>query len=91
MRAFHSTRKSDVAGPRTFRLNSRLVRDRLQHVPVLDNSATAVEAEDVDLGVIPVAGPMLETVKHDEIAIGEGTFDLDTLARILAPSARNNR
>src|SRR5688572_26336486 len=41
----------------------RLGGDRLQDVPVLDDPAGLVEAEDVDPGVVLVAGPVLKAVQ----------------------------
>ena len=54
----------------------------MQHVPVLDDPAVSVEAEDVDAGVLLI-WPDLMTVEHDLVAVGETAFELDPLARVL--------
>jgi hypothetical protein len=36
---------------------------------VLDDLAGGVEAEDVDAGVVVVAGPLLEAVQDDEVPL----------------------
>lgn len=54
----------------------------LQHVPVLDELATAVEPEDVDPGIIVAARPVLEAVQDDEIALGDHPLDVHALAGI---------
>src|SRR3954451_18175000 len=62
---------------------------RLQHVPVLDDLAGAVEAEDVDAGPVAVriGRPHLVAVQHDEIAFGERALDAHALARVLVRHA----
>src|SRR5713226_4210549 len=55
----------------------RFLRDRLDHVPVLEDLA-AFQAEDVhhrlSAGIIGQAAPM--TVKDDVVAVGKDTLDL---------------
>ena len=43
------------------------VGDDLQHVPMLDDLAVVGQAEDVDAGVVRVAGPLLEAMQDDEL------------------------
>jgi hypothetical protein len=43
----------------------RLDWDDLEYVPVLDDLAVVVEAEDVHSGVVVVAGPVLQAVQDD--------------------------
>ncbi len=61
----------------------RDVGDHLEDVPVLDDPAVVVEAEDVDSGVVVVAGPTLVAVQHDQVAFGDGALELDVLAGVL--------
>ena len=51
---------------------------------MLDDLAVGVDAEDVDAGVVVVAGPALVAMEDDEVAFGDRTLELDALARILA-------
>ena len=63
------------------------VRDDLEHIPVFDDLAVAVEAEDVDARVVVIAGPVLKAVQHDVVAFCDGPLELDPLARILGGHA----
>ena len=45
---------------------------------MLDDLAIAVEAEDIDAGIVVVAGPVLLAMQHDKVAIGKGALDLDS-------------
>jgi len=54
---------------------------------VLDDPAVVVEAEDVDPGVVLVAGSVLEAVQHDEVSLGDGALELDALSRVLGRHA----
>jgi hypothetical protein len=60
-------------GPRSglehFVVVARLGRDDLEDIPVLDDLVVLVEAEDVDAGVVVVAGPLLEAVQDDEVPL----------------------
>jgi len=42
-----------------------------------------VQPEDVDAGVVGVAGPALVTVPDDVVALGDSSLELDVLAGIL--------
>src|SRR4030095_2176395 len=57
----------------------RLGGNDLQHVPVLDDLAVAVDAEDVDPGVVVVARPALVAVQDDEVCLGDGPLELGAL------------
>ncbi|CAM5250732.1 NAD(P)-binding domain-containing protein OS=Streptomyces tendae OX=1932 GN=GUR47_18335 PE=4 SV=1 [Streptomyces tendae] len=61
-------------------------RDDLEDVPVFNDLAVGVEAEDVDARVLLV-GPGLVAVQDDVVAVGEGTPVFDALARILGGHA----
>ena len=50
---------------------------------MLDDLAVVVEPEDVDAGVLVVAGPGLVAVQDDEVALGDHPLELDSLARVL--------
>jgi hypothetical protein len=50
---------------------------------VLDNFPVVVEPKDIDSRVIIVPWPLLMTMQHDVVAISEGTFELNSLARVL--------
>jgi len=50
---------------------------------VLDDLAVAAEAEDVDSGLVVIAGPLLEAVEHDQVAVGDCAHELDRLAGVL--------
>src|SRR5262249_45729916 len=65
----------------------RRVRDALEHVPVLDDLAIIVEPEDIDAGPVAIARPLLVTVQHDELALGDRALELDALARVLTRHA----
>src|SRR5439155_12677943 len=43
----------------------------LEHVPVLDDPSIVVEADDVNAGPVPVAGPLLIAVDDDVVAFGD--------------------
>jgi hypothetical protein len=50
---------------------------------VLDDVAVLVYAEDVDAGVLMVAGPDMVTVQNDIVVLGECPLELDELAWVL--------
>src|SRR5947199_35719 len=56
----------------------------LQHVPMLDDPASVVEAEDVDTGPvrIPVSRPVLMAMQHDQVAFGDDALEVHALARV---------
>ena len=54
----------------------------MQDIPVLDELAVRVESKDVDAGPGAVARPLLVTMQDDEIALGDRTLDVDSLAGI---------
>src|SRR5262245_53934182 len=60
-----------------------LVRDDLQHVPMLDNPALRIEAENVDTGPDMVTRPVLPAMQDDEIALGYHLHEFDALARVI--------
>jgi hypothetical protein len=64
-----------------------VVWDDLKHVPVLDDLAVAVEAEDVDARVILVAGPVLVAVEDRKVALGYSALELDPLCGVLGGHA----
>jgi hypothetical protein len=68
-------------------IGRRLWHD-LEDVPVFDDSAAVVEAEDVDPGPIMIAGPVLQAMQHDVIALGDDSFELNTLSGIVLPHPR---
>ena len=45
-------------------------------VPVLNNPASFVEAEDLDSNQVTSAGPMLNAVKHYKIGLRDDAFEL---------------
>ncbi len=49
--------------------------------------AVVLQAEDVDTGVVVIAGPDLVAVEHDEVALGDDPLELLALAWILARHA----
>lgn len=61
----------------------RLGRDHLQRIPVFDDPAFLVKAEDVDTRVILVR-PHLMAVQYDEFAVCEYSLELDALARVVS-------
>lgn len=62
---------------------SRLIRDWLDDVPVLDYLAVVIESEDIDASPVCVAGPMLIAVQDHMVALGDNPAELDVLPRIL--------
>ncbi len=60
----------------------------MQLVPVLNNPAPFVDAEDFDSSQVTIAGPMLKAVKHYKIAIRDDAFELRTFPRILGSHSR---
>jgi len=50
---------------------------------VLYDLAAVVEAEDVDAGIIFVAGPLLMAMQHDMVSLGDHALEVHALARIL--------
>ena len=54
---------------------------------MLDDPAVVGQAENVDAGVILVAGPVLEAMQDDVVSLGEDAFELDALAGVLARHA----
>jgi hypothetical protein len=55
----------------------RCFGDRLQDVPLLDDVAVPVYAEDADADVLMVAGPDLVTMLNHIVALGECALELD--------------
>jgi len=51
---------------------------------VLHNSSFGIKSEDVDPSVVTIAGPLLVTLKYDEITFGNDTFELDALTWIVS-------
>lgn len=66
---------------------SRLLGNDLQDIPMLDDPAVVIEAEDVDAGPVPVAGPLLPAVENDVVSLGNHAFEVNPLAWILARQA----
>lgn len=63
----------------------------LKDVPVLDDPADLVEAEDVDAGVVPIAWPVLEAVEDHQVVLRYGPLELDALGGgTRPPSARSD-
>src|SRR3954451_11277371 len=60
-----------------------VVGDDLQDIPVLDDLAVGVEAEDVDAGVVVVAGPGLMAVQDDMVTLGNRANEPHPLARVV--------
>src|SRR5713226_392231 len=61
----------------------RSLRNTLEDIPVLHDLPVRVEPKNVDTGPRTVAGPFLETMQHDEIALGDSALDVHPLAGIL--------
>src|SRR3954471_24705172 len=61
----------------------RGLRHALQHVPVLDDLAVRVEAEDVYTRPRAIAGTVLEAVQPHVVSFGDHPLELDALSRIL--------
>src|SRR5512145_596913 len=68
-------------------LVSRVLRDYLQHVPMLDDLPVFVEAEDVDPCIVLAAWPSLMAVQDDVLALSDGADELHVLAGILSRHA----
>jgi hypothetical protein len=67
----------------------RVLRNDLQHIPVLDDLSFVIETKDIDTrpDLVLVRRPKLTTVKDDEVAFGNGTYDLNGLSGVLAGHA----
>ena len=50
---------------------------------LLDDLAEVVKSEDVDPGIVLVAGPVLEAVEDNEVVLGDSPLELDPLAGVL--------
>ena len=62
-----------------------LVRDNLEHIPVLHDLSVGIQAEDVYAGPIPVlvGGPFLMTVQHHVVPFGNHPLERYVLAWVL--------
>jgi hypothetical protein len=50
---------------------------------VLDDLAVLVESENIDARIVVIAGSVLKTMEHHEVAFSYRSLELDTLAGIL--------
>jgi hypothetical protein len=53
----------------------------LQDVPVFDDLAVIIEAEDIHSGPHMIAGPILAAMKDHVVALGDHMFEFHTPAR----------
>jgi hypothetical protein len=71
----------------------RFRRHHLQHVPLLDDLAIAVETEDIDTRPIFVAitRPLLVTMHYDVVAPSDQALEVHAFPRVLLGHAARNR
>jgi hypothetical protein len=62
----------------------------LQDVPVFDDLAVIIEAEDIHSGPHMIAGPILAAMKDHVVAFGDHAFEFHTLAGIIASGFLEN-
>jgi hypothetical protein len=65
----------------------RGIRHALDGVPMLDDLALLIQAEDVDSDPIIVAGPFLAGVQHHVVAFGDGALEEHLLAGVILAQA----
>lgn len=55
----------------------------MQHIPALHNLARGIETEDVDSGIVMVAGPVPAAVQDDEVILGDDPLELNSLVWVV--------
>ena len=70
----------------------RLVRNPLQHVPVLDDFSVVVQSKDIDSRPLAIIRPVLETVEDEEMVFGQRRGDaLHLMQQLPAPGMQRGR
>ena len=60
-----------------------LIRQDLQHIPVLDDFSIIIQPKDIDTGIFQSLGPNLVAMQNDVLTVYKRTFHLNALAGIL--------